>query len=539
MYFDKAIRILGIEPDFTEEELKMVYRSLMRKYHPDANIGKSEEKLKKLEDKAKEVNSAYEYLVKNFQTKSMDEYITFLYNELLKFNEENVIYPNILSELDSYQKDIKTVIRNFCAWARGQSKKEIDRLFQEAKKVIRTIFEDLCDTYFKRYSIDIKYKKKLNYETSLQDFYEQLEEIKEKFFEQVINKEIEKYRNYKGYDYLKDWIEITVVHNFKVYIKKEGLEKAILMMQEDVEELFELYFKILGDFNKIKEMLADNTNHLSQEFLDSIKQKYDEVLVSFQKKSALAGTSHKLYEIKEKIEQQIQLENQIKKYDVIYQKVMSRYWEQMINYQTIYDIAKRKRLMMIIEKVLCIFELAKDGKIDYNSLMAILAQLTFEDEVVDANILSSIDYDFSVDENNIYFRKYGVIEVFWYILIKKGENFFLRYYNPDMGYTEDQIIKNKQSLEEEYISFAELIKEMKSVGVTRKFLGVETTILYSNGVYNIILRNGDLAIEYNHYNLEKTNINNIPIEYQNKEYVKMKLIEMIQNSMKSKNNWLR
>ena len=37
MNYEKALKILELKSDFTEEELKNAYRRLARKYHPDLN----------------------------------------------------------------------------------------------------------------------------------------------------------------------------------------------------------------------------------------------------------------------------------------------------------------------------------------------------------------------------------------------------------------------------------------------------------------------------------------------------------------------
>ena len=55
MQFNEALKIFGLNANFTEKELKKAHRYLMQMYHPDSNIGKSEAERKLLEEKAKEV----------------------------------------------------------------------------------------------------------------------------------------------------------------------------------------------------------------------------------------------------------------------------------------------------------------------------------------------------------------------------------------------------------------------------------------------------------------------------------------------------
>lgn len=55
-------QILGIARDATEEEIKKAYRSLSRKYHPDANMNNPNKDA--AETKFKEVQQAYEQIMK-------------------------------------------------------------------------------------------------------------------------------------------------------------------------------------------------------------------------------------------------------------------------------------------------------------------------------------------------------------------------------------------------------------------------------------------------------------------------------------------
>ena len=59
-----AYKILGISPAVTKRQLKKVYRTLAKKYHPDIFYGQSEEIIQKAEDKFQEITEAYELIKK-------------------------------------------------------------------------------------------------------------------------------------------------------------------------------------------------------------------------------------------------------------------------------------------------------------------------------------------------------------------------------------------------------------------------------------------------------------------------------------------
>jgi len=59
-----AYKILGVTSIVTKAELKKVYRTLAKKYHPDKYYGQSNEMIEKAEDKFQEITKAYEIIVK-------------------------------------------------------------------------------------------------------------------------------------------------------------------------------------------------------------------------------------------------------------------------------------------------------------------------------------------------------------------------------------------------------------------------------------------------------------------------------------------
>ena len=54
--------ILGVEKTATADELKLAYRKLAKKYHPDMYVSASEQEKKDAEAKFKDINHAYEVL---------------------------------------------------------------------------------------------------------------------------------------------------------------------------------------------------------------------------------------------------------------------------------------------------------------------------------------------------------------------------------------------------------------------------------------------------------------------------------------------
>ena len=60
-------KVLGASYNASEDEIKKAYRSLSRKYHPDANVGKPNQK--EYEEKFKEVQQAYNMIMDQRQGK--------------------------------------------------------------------------------------------------------------------------------------------------------------------------------------------------------------------------------------------------------------------------------------------------------------------------------------------------------------------------------------------------------------------------------------------------------------------------------------
>ena len=55
---------MGVSTTITKAQLKKVYRTLAKKYHPDKYHGQSDETIQRAEDKFQEILEAYEIIKK-------------------------------------------------------------------------------------------------------------------------------------------------------------------------------------------------------------------------------------------------------------------------------------------------------------------------------------------------------------------------------------------------------------------------------------------------------------------------------------------
>ena len=69
-------KLLGVSKDATKDEISKAYKKLALKYHPDRQVGKSEQEKKEAEEKFKEISKAADVLTNDDKRKQYDQFGT-------------------------------------------------------------------------------------------------------------------------------------------------------------------------------------------------------------------------------------------------------------------------------------------------------------------------------------------------------------------------------------------------------------------------------------------------------------------------------
>lgn len=240
MDFQKALQILNLNPNFTEEDLKKAYRELANKYHPDRN------KTTDAEEKMKEINAAREYL-RNYLKNNYSNYDSHTYAQNTQYQSTFNIEMYILkkySELEKiinfnfYEYNVSENIKNIIEKMNQplfmfgirvnflKNKKEIDDAFNKCLEEIKPLFKELETKFYKENDIDKNdVEENVNYDCTLKEFYEQLLKIKKQYSKKSMMDT--KYRELKN----------IVNFDFTEYKLSENIKNIIEEMQNEVNEI--------------------------------------------------------------------------------------------------------------------------------------------------------------------------------------------------------------------------------------------------------------------------------------------------------------
>ena len=484
MNFEKALRILGLNSNFTEEELKKAHRVLVNKYHPDRN------KSPEAESKMKDINEARDYLEKylkdvnprynsnrssndsnnNQKDFDIERYKTEKKTELFKIIKINFDQYNVSENIKVIiLTDLKLYII-FHSFDNLNNKYDIDKQFNKNYEEIKKGFKKIKEEFYKENNIsESDVKENINYDCTLTEFYENLLKIKEKYGKEAIitdllEKEIEKYKTYAGYDEIADRIEDCTNDTF-YKIKNNNFnytKNDIDVMHIEIEKIFKTYYILI---KKIKELEKIVNTIENQE----IKNYYKVIERNFYGGIPYSEFDEHIKELEEMIDKynkenqkKIDFKKNEQQINQIYQSLITRYSDETKKYNII--MAEQSQFDIQLNLLKELLELFIKGCQEFKDLdyFNLFNEITFTDiendnKIKEIIVKNSKQNNSRTTKSKIYINiKDNTIlgsESFYYLDEEKHQIYKVRYSDSSYAHLEIKF----DELGDEYITLDEFL----------------------------------------------------------------------------------
>ncbi len=581
----EMINLLGLKPNFTEQELKKAYRKAARDNHPDLHPG---DKVK--EQRFKDINNAYEELKKKFGNKknqgksyeeiSVEEYrkqILWNVKQKLMVDNSYLIYEDF-KELSSKMNGLVQILV-VDMHLKAQTKSQLDNIVNTfLKEKYELKLKNFVNKYYKDNYIDEnEVEETIDCTANLNDFFAKLLEINKKYNKESqyiseIKASVDEYLNNPLYASLKDMIHVQLnrcLSTAKIS-KYKDLDNIIANLIVDVEMIIKQYEKDLKKFNAIREDLKelygsdiidmvlgfkDDENVMSNLMsVRGISQDEIQMIIELDKMEQSPSTINarllngfeKIISDKKNIRKSIEVIKPI--HDAIEEKFKQCFLSHLGA-----NIEAQKSVINIYDKYLEFYELARKGEIllkDYKKLES----LTFTDFEKDNSLLQNLcsKEEEKIENNNelgenprkvIYVRKGRYkgkpYETFGYS-VTSWDGMFMITPTANGGVISSKI--TKKELEEDYVTFDEFMKNMKFDGRRNSYWAMPYIVLYvsEGNEYGIVLddKTGEISIDdmYQYkqrYKEEDYATTSLP--YENKDRLALAILEMIKKRLKNYN----
>lgn len=551
MNYEHALSILGLKPNFTEEDLKKAFRQKSNEYHPDRWIDTDfyEESIRKQQ----EINAAREllrnYLRNNIKSTEQNQFDISRYTkEKLERLKSIVNSDNSLNDIEELQEVLKKINDEIYSFETDAitffipTKAHIDRLYASCIISIRMILENFVASFYQKYYIDeTEIKETITYDCNLGDFYNQLLRIKNKYSKVVkvskqLDEEIEQYKGYAGYKELKTLIEVCK-KNALIDIKQnnfQNIEEEIQKMHQVIkEEVFEEYYafkKKISDLESIVNNIPD----------ESIKKEYFDICNHFEKGTSFYDTEQAIQKLEEHISeyQEIELKKQKQKeiddeINKIYQSIISRYSESLKQYNIVTDSEKIKNLNELLMEILKIFTKGCEEFKDLEFFKA-FDNITFQNENSDREIVENAIQELKSKKSNIYIKttdNYMFDDSSFFCF---DEQNMIMY---KVGYDTSSKKITQEEFETEYIPLEQILGSSIFVGKYMKMISSPVKVLYECDRVVLYYYNQKFSVSsrtkfYNSYFYQVSNqtTDDSFNQFKNKQYV----CEMIEKQVKEK-----
>ena len=304
----EALDILKISSNNSKKELKIVYRKLAKKYHPD-NFKDDKERIK-AEEKLKNINLAYETLLNNKDRSDYQENIDVVFNYMMERIEALKIYQlkKYVQLFPNYVFYINEIIRNFSSKTYN-TVSEVDSNYLSALTKIKMVYKDFEKEFYEKNGINKdEVTETINYNCSFDELYAKLLEIKEKYsienvFLRKIEELTEKYKYYAGYDIARAEIDVTMENAYNKILdwyhqhleNFDGMVKSYFnSIDDEVAMLISQAFYLQDKINNLKDRVEKTDD-------DEIVEEYINLKINFDEGQLFSKTNDEINMIEEMI----------------------------------------------------------------------------------------------------------------------------------------------------------------------------------------------------------------------------------------------
>ena len=545
MNFYEALKILGLNKNFTEEELKKAHRKLAQLHHPD-KYEYSEDR-KKEEEVMKDINAAKDYLMKYlnenkhqnrtspYNNIDIDAYRKTKKEELIKIVSQNFV-AEFASKLDDLSVNITTIFYElndlptefYIKSLRINIKLNIDALYKDYLNKIKNKYKELEMYFYKENYINKEdIKENINYDCTLKEFCNQLLKIKDKYSKETILKkkleeELLKYTYFAGYEVIESQIK-SIIKTFTKKIKNQKFkysQQDIDNLNKEITELFNKFFSLKQKIETLEKTIKIINNTYIQEQYELIKNNLYSGYPFNEFDNKISELEDKIKEyikettLKNKFEENEQIINEI------YKKMITRYSQVLQTFDIKTPTEKISELNNNFNEVI---ELFQQGCSEYKDLnfFNLFNEITFNNTFNDKKITQKIKNMLKDRKSTIYIKLNieGIFDensFFWF----DEENMTInRIRNISTIDSEEITI---QKLETDYIKLENFLDEAKFIGQYKmKKNNNVVGIIYEGFGYRIYLENNKVCItkDMSYMKTIKSSTTESFDKYKDKKYV--------------------
>lgn len=387
--FERALSILGLNRDYTAEELKKAYRKGAMEWHPDHRKDPTGEKFK-------EIGEAYELLKIYKDDVNSRPHVNFV-NYLALYKKQAIMlirsYVDNISKFKNHElyKEIlycHTMLQNLIEKYEplinaATTEYELESIIRKLDEEYDVHTKELYQSFLNKYPYIKGLNLSINYDLKLSKFIEQMDRIKKETLDDL-NKKIRrntlaKYELYSGFNLIeKDVLEIidnTILNIISSEYTKEN--EIVEQMYENIEILFENSFDLQIRNGRLEKLIED------AEGIDSVilRMKLEELQQNI--------NSDDFHDQADLIASNIKSISNGSYVKEIYTHLVTYYNNCMKYLNPIEDEDDMKKVMNIFNKAVSILFSFKDGILNYD-ILSYMFGIKFEDLEQDEKLLAYV-----------------------------------------------------------------------------------------------------------------------------------------------------